>query len=134
MYPVILIFITVGFWKFWKKKWVTFGILFFLIQITTVSNIIPTSRFAIIADRYMYLPSIGLFFLLGYIFNEAIQRKRTIRYLLLAFSIIYVGCLSLYAQQRSRVWKNSDTLKKELKQTITNRPDYKEWLKQNQNN
>ncbi len=131
LYPVVLLFVTVGFWKFWSKPWIFFGIVFFLIQISIVSNVIPTSRFAIVADRYVYLPSIGIFFLIAYVLDSALQKKNKFRYLLLGCSLVYFICLGTYARQRCTVWHNSDTLKKELKQTIESRSDYNEWIKKN---
>ncbi len=131
LYPVVLLCVATGFWKFWSKRWVLFGIGFFLIQISIVSNIIPTSRYAIIADRYVYLPSAGIFFLIAYVLDAALQRKNSFRHLLLGGSLMYLFCLGTYANQRCKVWHNSATLKKELKQAIRSRSDYNEWLRKN---
>jgi hypothetical protein len=93
--------------------------------------VIPTSRFAIVADRYVYLPSMGIFFLIAYFLDAGLQKKNSFRHLLLGCSLVYFICLGTYARQRCRVWHNSETLKKELKETIETRSDYKEWIKRN---
>lgn len=131
LYPVVLLFAATAFWKFWSKSWVLFGTGFFLIQISIVSNIIPTSRFAIVADRYVYLPSVGIFFLISYLLDEALQKKNSFRLLLLSCGLTYFICLGIYARQRCKVWHSSDTLKNEMKQTIKSRTDYNEWKKKN---
>lgn len=131
LYPAVLLLVTAAFWKFWRKPWVLFGIGFFLIQISIASNIIPTSRFAIIADRYVYLPAAGIFFLIAYFLDMALQQKPRYRNFLIGCSLLYSFCLGTYAIQRSKVWHDSDTLKAELKQTIRGRSDFNEWLKKN---
>jgi len=129
LYPFILIFVILAFWKFWTKTWVLFGVAFFLIQISIATNIIPTSRFAIVADRYVYLPSIGIFFLIAYLLDLALQTKSKINYLLLGCTLVYFTSLSIYARQRCNIWHNSYTLKKELNQELKSRNDYNEWIK-----
>jgi hypothetical protein len=106
---------------------------FFLTQISIVSNIIPTARFAIIADRYVYLPSIGIFFLIAYLINQyLIINTQHYRKLILFFCPLYVIGLGGYATLRCKVWHNSDTLKKELIEAIHSRNDYEQWIKKNQ--
>jgi hypothetical protein len=128
IYPVLLLAVTIKFWNFWSSKWVLFGIGFFLIQISIVSNLLPTARFAILADRYVYLPSIGIFFLLAYLLDIAIRDKKQLRGIFLAGGLIYLISLSVYAKLRTEVWHDSFTLKKELRQNLLNRSDYKKWL------
>lgn len=131
LYPLVLIGVTVGFWKFWNKRWVLFGVGFFMVQISIASNIIPMSRFAIVADRYVYLPSLGIFFLIAYLLDQGMQKSSRYLNILLGTSLIYFISLGVYARQRCMVWRDSDTLKKELKETLRSRSDFNEWLKKN---
>lgn len=129
-YPVLLIAATVTFWKFWRKRWIFFGIAFYLIQISVVSNVIPTSRFAILADRYVYLPAIGIFFLFAYLLEFAISKKGLVKTSVVVGVLIYFISLGIYARQRVMVWQDSFTLKQELRENLRKRTDYKNWIKQ----
>jgi hypothetical protein len=125
------VLVSIAFWKFWKQTWILFGIGFFLIQVSLVSNIIPMSRYSIIADRYIYLGAVGIFFLMAYLYDRLIQDKPNLRMMMMPIVIIYFMSLGIYAHQRCKVWHNSDTLKQELKITIKSRSDYNDWLKKN---
>ena len=112
--PLVLIFVVALQNQLLKKPYL-FGILFFLLHIAICLHIVPLSRLAIVADRYMYLPCIGLAFIAAYFFVLVKEHwhgwKRTV-------SIITVICLCLYwgifANLRSRKWHDSDTLQKEF--------------------
>lgn len=131
VYPVLLLFVAAGFWKSWRNTWILFGVGFYLSQISVASNIIPTSRYAIIADRYIYLPSIGIFFLVAYLFDRLLKQQPKYRPVMIAFAIGCFISLGVYANQRCKVWKNSITLKSELRKTIRGRKDFNDWLKKN---
>lgn len=67
-YPVFIVLFIFFFWKYvWKDKMLMFGLSLFAIHIAVTLHIIPLSRFAVVADRYAYLSSIGVAFLLVYI-------------------------------------------------------------------
>lgn len=117
MYPFVLLISVVSLWSFFKQRWVLFGILFFLIHIGLTIHIIPISRFAIIADRYVYIASIGIFFIVAYYFNQALNHFSNKRLIVFA-GCVYVLSLGIYANLHGRVWHNSDSLKKELKETL----------------
>ncbi len=87
-----------------------FAGLFFLLSILPVLQVIPTGP-TIAADRYLYIPSIAVFYLAG----EGIswlRRKKTgpAGYLAPAASAIIIILLVLLTRQRCRVWKKSETL------------------------
>jgi hypothetical protein len=129
LYPVLLICLTIGFWNTLKRPWIAFGLLFFLIQVSVFSNIVPMSRFAIIADRYVYLAAVGPFFVIAYLINQLLQQnKKKYRSSIIAFSL-YALCLASYAKDRSKVWYDSNTLKQEIIQALKSRPDYSQWKK-----
>lgn len=123
IYPGVLLFIFLSLFDFWKKKWVSFGIIFFLIHLGVVLHIIPISRFTIIADRYAYIASIGIFFLISYFLNQTLSIPKYKNLIITLYSV-YIIILGLYAHQHSKVWHNSDTLKKELKDLIQKRNDF----------
>jgi len=127
IYPLVVLFVTIGFRQYWKQRWIAFGMGFFLTQVTVISNIIPTSRYAIIADRYVYLAAAGVFFLIAWLTDQALQQRPRFKQAIITGITVYILALGMYANQRTRVWRDSDTLKKEIQETLKARSDYAEW-------
>jgi len=120
MYPVIVVLITTTLWNFWKQRWIFFSISFFIIHLGVALHIIPLSRYAIVADRYAYVASIGIFFLLAYFLDKVLER-RTYPKISIAITFIYILVLGIYANQHSRIWHDSDLLKKEIQDQLEKR-------------
>ena len=121
-YPVLWVIILLLMANYIRKVPQRFAILFFFLQLGLVLHIIPMSRINIVADRYIYLPLIGITFLLAWSFIRSIQTghlpTRFARGALMV-ALLYVLYLGGYANQRCRVWQNDTTLKKELKELAT---------------
>lgn len=90
-----------------------FGFLFFFITIALVLQFITVGK-VIMADRYSYLSYIGLLFpiAMGY---EWMKEQKDEKFVLLKkvamiILIIYAGVFIFLSFQRTKVWKNSDTL------------------------
>ena len=96
-----------------KREGVIFGSMFFIFAI--FQNL-PFSIIgqALIADRYTYLPSIGIFFLMvsivcGFMRND--QRQFfAMKYILGIVIFMYLGFLSVKTYERCQIWKDSETL------------------------
>ncbi len=89
------------------------------------ATIIPLSRFVVVADRYAYLSSVGVAFLLVYILTvlyEKIDRRE--RLALKAIFVSYLLYLGIYTNLRSRVWYDTDTLKMEMRELLRSRDDF----------
>lgn len=123
IYPFAILTIIFCLWSFWKKPWVFFGVAFFIIHIGIALHIIPISRFAIVADRYVYLASIGLFFIIGWLLDKAYLKIKYVN-IITTFSIFYLILLGIYANQRVKDWYNTDTIKKEMRGALKQRKDY----------
>jgi len=123
-YPFAVIAIIFCFWSFWKKPWVFFGIAFFIIHIGIALHIVPISRFAIVADRYVYLASVGIFFILAWLLDKACCLKHKYFKVIAAFSIAYLFMLGVYTNYRVKAWHDTDTLKKEIRRVLKQRKDY----------
>lgn len=93
------------------RKEIIFGSLFFLAALLPVLQIIPVGG-AIAADRYTYLPYIGLFFIPGWILGRAEEKqyRPAIRQMLRYGSLILVLCFALLTYQRTAVWKDGKSL------------------------
>lgn len=93
--------------KFTKK--IFFAAAFFLINISLVLQLLPIGD-AIIADRYVYIPSIGFFLLIGFGYQYIIQKKPKARNSLIAVITIYSVILAVLNINRCEIWKDSLTL------------------------
>jgi len=94
----------------WTKK-VFFGYLFFLLALVPVIQLIPVG-FQNAADRFTYVPYIGLFMIAGFGVDLILQKSRQ-RWLPLATCLL---CLVLFAGasflsfRRSRIWSSNEKL------------------------
>jgi len=120
IYPFILLIVIFTLRDYWKNRWILFSILFFVIHLSTVLHIIPISRMAIVADRYAYIASIGIFFLVAYYFDRAVRSIKYKNVSILLFTV-YIGYLGLYTSVHAKVWHDDETLKKELYDSVKQR-------------
>jgi tetratricopeptide (TPR) repeat protein len=97
-------------WRYFRHHTVIlFGALFFLINISIVIQLLPVGD-AFMADRYVYLPSIGFFFIIGF-YSHALWQKSTIsRIIVLSLFSVYCLVLSVKTYHRVGVWKDSMSL------------------------
>lgn len=99
------------------KKQIMFGILFFVICLSMVLQIIPVGG-AIVAERYTYLPYIGLFFSIAIVFVQILDSKNAkvskIKMPLILITIFSFIAYSVITYNRVKVWKNADTLFSDL--------------------
>ena len=106
---IIIVLFFIVFKKFRQNKEIIFGTLFFLIPISLVLQFLPVGK-AVIADRYTYIPYIGLFFIIGNIFNPDsilwIRSGNIKKWLVI--SIVFIS--ALISWKRVAVWKDSITL------------------------
>ena len=105
-------------WAIYKSKFlkreIIFGMVFYFITIVMVLQIIPTGQQAIVAERYSYMPYIGVFFILGqfctYKFHEYKLNNKKVKfqfvYLLIFFTILFC----YLTNERNKIWKNGIVL------------------------
>ncbi|MCX6267885.1 MAG: tetratricopeptide repeat protein [Bacteroidetes bacterium] len=104
---IAIIVITAVFFR--KNKIVVFGSLFFLFTISIVTQLLPVGN-AIIADRYTYIPYIGLFFIAGMLFDQFITGKRKNSQVLLFIPIAILVVFSIKSYAQSLTWHDNETL------------------------
>ena len=85
--------------------------LYYLVTLLPVIGLVRVGTHGA-ADRYMYLPSIGIFILIGIGSVSLYSRLRTnlSKTILIAFLALITGLLSLKTITQSRVWKDNLTL------------------------
>jgi hypothetical protein len=125
MYPMIIPLIIYCLQKYLNHKWLLFGSVFFLINIILVCNIISLNRHSLVADRYAYIASIGIYFSIAS--GLAILLPRTRREYILPLAIGYLFYFFIYTIVHSQLWENSYTLKEKMRTIIKSRVDYKSW-------
>ncbi|MBN2545033.1 MAG: tetratricopeptide repeat protein [Spirochaetes bacterium] len=114
----VLIFMTR---KSGKK--IIFASLFYIINLILVLQLKRTST-AVAADRYTYIPYIGLVFLFSdsffIYFNK--QKDKFLKAILISLTVVIILSLSVLTWQRTKVWKNSYTLWQDAVKKYPNTP------------
>ena len=112
--PVVLLLGGAIVWKSIRHtRDVAFGVLFYLATLVLVLQLLPVGS-AIIADRYTYLPYIGIFFLIGQgyyaVARGQAERFRRLKPVLMMLLLGYAGWLFFLTRERCEVWKDNLTL------------------------
>jgi len=114
---IVIVLIILATYGNERSRKVFLGTAFFLFNIVTVIGIIPLAGDAIAADRYTYIPSIGICFLVAAGFYYLYEKKniglKFYKPVLLAILIAVLGIFSILTWQRCKVWKNDMTLWKD---------------------
>lgn len=89
-----------------------FGMLFYTITILPVLQIVPVGR-AITADRFAYLPLLGLLLVLSYLLHllyENTLKSHAVKKVLLGLIAVLVIGLAYLTRNQSMIWESSMTL------------------------
>lgn len=118
---VILSIITGLIFVFRKSRLVMFGFLFFLVNIFLVLKFIQVGG-VIMADRYTYLASIGVFFAIALFFEYVLSpegrqlekptfiKPESMSKISIIALLVYVLFLGIQTNQRTKVWTDSLSL------------------------
>lgn len=116
--PLIVAALGYGVYRSLKQsRLLAFGFLFFLVNIALVLQVISVGD-AIMADRYTYLPYIGLFFVLAMgldrLYHSRQESLKTLKPLA-AGGVLILALACCYASNaRSKVWQNDNTIGSDL--------------------
>lgn len=105
--------------KYNSLRELIFGLLLFIINIVLTLQIVSTGREVIVADRYVYIPSIGLFLILAvslYHLYLSSQAGKTIRIACTGILVAYVIYLSAFTHKRTKIWSDGITLWTDVQQ------------------
>ena len=112
LYPVLfLVFIASVFYSLRFSKKIFFGVALFAITLFLVLQLLPVGG-AIMADRYSYIPSMGIFFLAGEGCVWLWSKYRSLNFRL-PLTVVSMALLVLFSSQtysRCNIWKNGMTL------------------------
>ena len=127
IYPVAIIIFMLAYYREWiNNKWLVFSSLFFIIHLLFVINLMSLSRFSVVADRYAYIATIGLYLIFAILFVKALKNKVLKKYIA-GFGLLYVLYFMSYAHVHIYTWTNAFTLKSHLKKVIRSRSDFEQW-------
>jgi len=108
--PLGVALLGAGVWLSLKRnREIAFGALFFLSGLAMVLQLVPVGS-AVIADRYTYIPFVGIGFILASLVRPLLTRSRSVRTATLAvLAIATLGAITL-TWARCAVWKDNVTL------------------------
>jgi tetratricopeptide (TPR) repeat protein len=111
LYTLAAIGLLAALWLARKKKAVVFGALFFLINIALLLQFIPVGG-AIVADRYSYIPYLGLFFMAGWYISDLFQPEgnKSRGYMVAGITAVYSLFLGVQAHARCQAWYDTASL------------------------
>jgi tetratricopeptide (TPR) repeat protein len=92
-----------------RRRYFVTGWLWYLVMLGPVIGILQVGNQAR-ADRYTYLPQIGLFLLITWAVADLSIRWRRRRLFLVPLSAIILVALTLSARSQASVWKNSESI------------------------
>lgn len=105
----VLVYTALGFYALWnlrKRSVVSYGILFYMITFSIVSNV-PFSVGTFMSERFMFMPSLGFVIaVVALLSHRAFPLNRYRSLLVLAVSLV----CALGTYSRNRVWRNDFTL------------------------
>lgn len=110
---VFIIILTVIFLlsvKLWgRNKLFLFSTVWFFIGLIPVSGIIPINN--IVAEHYLYLPSVGFFLFISYLFTWIFgkSKNRNMRYFFMASITVLIAILSTRTIIRAFDWRDAVT-------------------------
>lgn len=105
--PLFLLILGAAWWGLRKNKTVFFGLAFYTVTIALVLKVVTIGA-AIMAERYTYVPYIGLFFILGCAFAR-LSSGFTRQAAAVALALFAVAC-GYQTFQQTKVWKDTVTL------------------------
>jgi tetratricopeptide (TPR) repeat protein len=95
-----------------KTRIILFGFIFYFVTVALVLQFMPVGK-AIIADRYTYIPYIGLFFIIAFGFNKLLMNEnvsKVIKYTTGIIMAAFILIMAYMGNAQAKVWKNSGTL------------------------
>ncbi len=99
---------------FSKHRWWMFAVGFYVLSIFFLLRFDPKTDIHVVADRFMYLPSLGFCMLAGLGAEHALKhiRLRHVRWEIATKVLLWLAvfCLALKSVDQSKIWNNSLTL------------------------
>jgi tetratricopeptide (TPR) repeat protein len=109
---------------FWgrKRRWLIMGLLWYLGTLVPVIGLVQIGE-QIMADRYTYIPSIGIFIIIAWGAEEIFSRKHYPRVLAVSAAAAVIAAMILATRVQTGYWRDAPTLfKRAIAVTKNNYP------------
>lgn len=94
-----------------RSRLAFFGLSFFLLNVFFLLRFLQANPGDfVIAERYLYIPSIGLFIIIAKALQKLAENKKNVRNVVIVFFVVVFICLGGLTSIRIQVWKDSLTL------------------------
>jgi Tfp pilus assembly protein PilF len=113
LFPLMLLIIAIiyGFAIKKKSSYIIFGGLFFLLNILfSLAPQLIGVRSTIMADRYVYLASIGIFFIIAKVIDILIKKKLVKLPVMNVIFVLFFLSTAYMTYGRNKIWNNSMTI------------------------
>jgi len=120
--PIVLLIIFGGalFSLKYTRK-ILFGFLFFLVTILPVLKLVPIG-YAMIADRYTYIPFLGIFYIIAFCGARLYYKSAALKHIVTLFFIVVIVIFAYMTWNRCHVWKNAISLWNDIIKKCENPP------------
>jgi tetratricopeptide (TPR) repeat protein len=108
MLPALAVVVVAAIY-FKTKRFISFGILFFTLNIVFVLQVVGAGQ-GFIADRFTYIPYLGLFLIYAVLFEKLLVKFQNRKVLLYSALAVYLLLISIQTLNQIKVWQNSETL------------------------
>lgn len=105
---LMLLIITAAVWKFRKRRYLLAGWLWFLGTLVPVIGLVQVGE-AAMADRYAYIPLIGIFVMTAFGVADFAQQRNTGLWPAIPAAVILIA-LALTTQRQISYWQNNEGL------------------------
>ncbi len=106
---IILVVVGIAIWRFRSHRPLVFGFAFFFVTVLPVIGIVQIGVQSM-ADRYAYVPFVGLFIALSWELADAANRLHFPPFARTVAATLIVGALAACTVQTEGYWRNSLTL------------------------
>lgn len=120
--PLLAVFTWLIARKSSHRKELLFGAAFFLVTISVMLQIVNVGL-ALTAERYTYIPYIGLFYIIGQYSADVIEKKPGLTKTVLGICAVFVVLFSLQTFSRIKVWKDTNSMYTDIIEKNTGNPD-----------
>jgi len=110
MAPFIVIIITaLLLWSLKYTRYIVFGFMFYVVMIALVIQLLPVGG-ALMAERYTYVPYIGLFFIAAHAYSYIKDKKSMLFNAITTVFILFSLMFSYLTFERIKIWKDGEVL------------------------
>jgi Tfp pilus assembly protein PilF len=96
-------------WQVWRRPYLIVGWLWFLGTLVPVIGLVQVGAQAM-ADRYTYLPLIGVFVMMAWGGKEVVDRRPDTKFATGAAVLVWLAACIVATSQQLPCWQNSETL------------------------